>query len=286
MITVLTALFREAAPLIQSFSLKKDTSFHQFQVFRSSASATVPVNLVITGTGVLPAAVSAASFFTACPPEGNDFAVNFGMAAGVRSGRAGVLYLMHSIYDTASRRSFYPDLLYDTDLPEAALITSPVIYRAGDEIRFPFPEDTVLLDMEGAGLYTALSRFFTPDRMFFLKYISDRGDLPAAAAVDKAAAHAASAAIPLLENLSCLPEKGIPREKLQREQDLCSRLSRKMHCSVEMEHRLTRIIHWCLLSGTDLTRALDILAEKNLLPCATRREGKKALQALEETLLC
>ena len=52
MITITTALYCEALPFITKLNLKKDTSFTDFQVFRSEE-----VTLIITKPGSIQAAI-------------------------------------------------------------------------------------------------------------------------------------------------------------------------------------------------------------------------------------
>lgn len=65
-------------------------------------------------------------------------------------------------------KTFYPDILYRHPWKERELVTGmQPLQRAAAQ--------GVLYDMEAAAVYQAGIRFFSPDRMIFLKVVSDSG---------------------------------------------------------------------------------------------------------------
>ena len=80
----------------------------------------------------------------------------------------GDLYVCHKITEQATGKTFYPDILYRHPWKERELVTGmqPLQRTAAQG---------VLYDMEAAAVYQAGIRFFSPDRMLFLKVVSDFG---------------------------------------------------------------------------------------------------------------
>lgn len=79
------------------------------------------------------------------------------------------LFMVNKITDDATGRDYYPDILRVEDLNEASLITV-------DEVKTD-PEPGYLYDMEGSAIYQAGSKLISPDRIIFLKMVSDKGDV-------------------------------------------------------------------------------------------------------------
>ena len=77
MINIFTALYCEAQPIIGYFGLKRQQDINRFQFFSNGT-----VNLLITGTGMLNAAVGVTSLCSAHRPGSGDILVNIGMVSG------------------------------------------------------------------------------------------------------------------------------------------------------------------------------------------------------------
>ena len=82
--------------------------------------------------------------------------------------QTGDLYVCHKITEQATGKTFYPDILYRHPWKERELVTGmQPLQRAAAH--------GALYDMEAAAVYQAGIRFFSPDRMIFLKVVSDSG---------------------------------------------------------------------------------------------------------------
>ena len=168
MITFITALYPEAKGLIDTLHLKKKSEETLYQLFEGEQ-----IRLVITGAGMIAAATTVARHFTNYPPEsGKDFVINLGIAGFSPSGQStaaiGDMFLVSKITEQATGRTFYPDILYRHPFRLMPLITCPTVCKDSSFL----PEET-LIDMEASALYQALLPHISPDRMFFLKVISD-----------------------------------------------------------------------------------------------------------------
>ena len=227
MIHIFTALYPEAKPLIQALSLKKRATQTHYQQFLSEEG---DLSLTITGVGPLQAAAVTASVLTDYDAGAQDQLLSLGTAARLtqcehsqrnedpraqaespvtaeaarkdisdeRAERTASMYHIHRITDAATKRDFYPDMLLNTGLPEASLITGAKLLTAQDtwaqvdaqrdkKSRQGTTDDAVqgtladrlaaplLYDMEAAAIYQAASMFLGPHQMNFLRIVTDQG---------------------------------------------------------------------------------------------------------------
>ncbi len=162
MLYVFCALYGEAKPFIEKYELERDMSFSHYQVFGNA-----DMILTITGVGVLPAAMAVTEVCTRIPPVSCDYLLNAGICGSIDSDvTAGDVFLVNKISDDVTKKEYYPDIIYKTGIPEKALCTVTV----------PGYVEGALTDMESSGVYAAGERFFSADRMVFLKAVSDMGD--------------------------------------------------------------------------------------------------------------
>ena len=227
MIHIFTALYPEAKPLIQALSLKKRAAQTHYQQFLSEEG---DLCLTITGVGPLQAAAVTASVLTDFDAGAQDQLLSLGTAARLtqheysernedpraqaespvtaeaarkdisdeRAERTASMYHIHRITDAATKRDFYPDMLLNTGLPEASLITgarllttqdtwAQVDAQRGEKFRRGTTDDAapgtladrlaapMLYDMEAAAVYQAASMFLGPHQMNFLRIVTDDG---------------------------------------------------------------------------------------------------------------
>ena len=227
MIHIFTALYPEAKPLIQALSLKKHAAQTHYQQFLSEEG---DLSLTITGVGPMQAAAVTASVLTDFDAGASDQLLSLGTAARLtqheysernedpraqtespvtaeaarkdisdeRAERTASMYHIHRITDAATKRDFYPDMLLNTDLPEASLITgarllttqdtwAQVDAQRGEKFRRGTTDDAapgtlanrlsapLLYDMEAAAVYQAASMFLGPHQMNFLRIVTDDG---------------------------------------------------------------------------------------------------------------
>lgn len=164
MIYIATATLSEAKPFVEYFSLKQQKSL-PFSLFKNS-----DITLIVTGIGYLNAPVAVAALFGQCGPKEDDLFVNIGICAATDDYAIGELLLAHklSLLPILKNRAFdcYCDLLFEHDVREVTLTTALAVH---DEE----PDAVEALDMEGYFLFQAAKRFFSMERMLFLKVVSD-----------------------------------------------------------------------------------------------------------------
>ena len=166
MIHIFTALYPEAKPLIQALSLKKRAAQTHYQQFLSEEG---DLSLTITGVGPMQAAAVTASVLTDFDAGASDQLLSLGTAVALTACPAS-MYHVNKITDAATKRDFYPDMLLNTGLPEASLITGAKLYTKQEA---GYAAD--LYDMEAAAVYQAASMFLGPHQMNFLRIVTDDG---------------------------------------------------------------------------------------------------------------
>ena len=194
MIHIFTALYPEAKPLIQALSLKKRAAQTHYQQFLSEEG---DLCLTITGVGPLQAAAVTASVLTDYDAGAQDQLLSLGAAARLTTCPAS-MYHVNKITEAVTMRDFYPDMLLNTGLPEASLITgarllttqdtwAQVDAQRGEKFRRGTTDDAapgtladrlaapLLYDMEAAAIYQAASMFLGPHQMNFLRIVTDDG---------------------------------------------------------------------------------------------------------------
>ncbi|MDO5834679.1 MAG: hypothetical protein Q4Q21_08840 [Lachnospiraceae bacterium] len=166
MIHIFTALYPEAKPLIQALSLKKRVAQTHYQQFLSEEG---DLSLTITGVGPMQAAAVTASVLTDFDAGAQDQLLSLGTAAALTACPAS-MYHVNKITEAVTKRDFYPDMLLNTGLTEASLITGAKLYTKQES---GYAAD--LYDMEAAAVYQAASMFLGPHQMNFLRIVTDDG---------------------------------------------------------------------------------------------------------------
>ena len=298
MIYVVTALYQEAHGLIRELELKKNTAYAPFEVFDNENAG---IRLVVTGVGEIAAAAVVAAVCARDGADAADFLINIGCCAAggcepadrdmdsgygaAHAAQIGDLYVCHKITEQATGKTFYPDILYRHPWKERELVTGmQPLQRAAAH--------GALYDMEAAAVYQAGIRFFSPDRMLFLKVVSDFG----IAGQERMTAEALTG---LLEQyvkevaafLTNLREAADEEETLrndgilQEDEAVPERLFAALHCSQTMRASARQYITYAALTGYDWKAELKEWYARGLLPCKDRREGKVRLEELKQVLL-
>lgn len=303
MIYVVTALYQEAHGLIRELELKKNTAYAPFEVFDNESAG---IRLVVTGVGEIASAAAAAAVCARDGADAADFLVNIGCCAAAEGAAGGCepadrdmdsgygaahaaqigdLYVCHKITEQATGKTFYPDILYRHPWRERELVTGmQPLQRAAAH--------GVLYDMEAAAVYQAGIRFFSPDRMLFLKVVSDFGiagqeRMTAEALTGLLEQHVKEVAAFLTNLREAADEEETLRNDgiLQEDEAVLERLFAALHCSQTMRASARQYITYAALTGYDWKAELEEWYARGLLPCKDRREGKVRLEELKQVLL-
>lgn len=303
MIYVMMALYQEAHGLIRELELKKNTAYAPFEVFDNESAG---IRLVVTGVGEIASAAAAAAVCARDGADAADFLVNIGCCAAAEGAAGGCepadrdmdsgygaahaaqigdLYVCHKITEQATGKTFYPDILYRHPWRERELVTGmQPLQRAAAY--------GVLYDMEAAAVYQAGIRFFSPDRMLFLKVVSDFGiagqeRMTAEALTGLLEQHVKEVAAFLTNLREAADEEETLRNDgiLQEDEAVLERLFAALHCSQTMRASARQYITYAALTGYDWKVELKEWYARGLLPCKDRREGKVRLEELKQVLL-
>lgn len=298
MIYVMMALYQEAHGLIRELELKKNTAYAPFEVFDNESAG---IRLVVTGVGEIAAAAATAAVCARDGADAADFLVNIGCCAAggcepadrdmdsgygaAHAAQTGDLYVCHKITEQATGKTFYPDILYRHPWKERELVTGmQPLQRAAAH--------GALYDMEAAAVYQAGIRFFSPDRMLFLKVVSDSGvagqERMTAETLAGLLEQHVKAVAGFLANLwkaadeeEALRSGGI----LQEDEAVLEQIFAALHCSQTMRASARQYITYAALTGYDWKVELEEWYARGLLPCKDRREGKVRLEELKQVLL-
>ena len=298
MIYVMMALYQEAHGLIRELELKKNAAYAPFEVFDNESAG---IRLVVTGVGEIAAAAATAAVCARDGADAADFLVNIGCCAAggcepadrdmdsgygaAHAAQIGDLYVCHKITEQATGKTFYPDILYRHPWKERELVTGmQPLQRAAAH--------GALYDMEAAAVYQAGIRFFSPDRMLFLKVVSDFGvvgqeRMTAETLAGLLEQHVKAVAAFLTNLREAADEEETLRNDgiLQEDETVLERLFAALHCSQTMRASARQYITYAALTGYDWKAELEEWYARGLLPCKDRREGKVRLEELKQVLL-
>jgi nucleoside phosphorylase len=311
MIYIFAALHSEVRSLISDFDLKKSESVvGSFVQFKND-----DILLTLTGTGPVRVAVAVGAVLGK-ESYGNwsdePITVLIGSAAllckkknSTEGGKTvpikiGDVCIINKLTNLDSGRTFYPDMILKTDIPEASIITGSKLLDNGS---FTGGE---LYDMEAAAFYEAAAEFTSPDKIHILKLISDMGEASAVTreSIENQFMRKAGN---IREYVSLLQKKESEDydsscEVLWKTADkLAARVAIDGKFSVTMENELRQILKYAVLSEEDkaeisetgklesqstshigISEMIDGLYQDKKLPARDKRAGKEILNELRK----
>lgn len=315
MVYVFCAFYGECSGLIKHYNLKKRQTdkYYRFDVFENENQ---PVRIILTGQGSVMAAAAvsgAASFFGI---KAEDAIINVGTCAG--DYEPGQVFICNKITKEATGRTFYPDMILRSGMPERELVTAPVVIRKSiHEYVNKNSYDMALYDMEAAAIYQAANLYVGPHRMGFVKVVSDNGDIEGltpdfikglmAEAVDEIASYVDmfvtdagnwhNDRLDAFDKLNGGKNNGIQQQHMEHyslNDDMCraeestqftNQLCKDLHCSKVMENQVRQLIKYLSLEGTDYMTYIDKLYDEGRLPAHDKKNGKVCLDEIKRELL-
>lgn len=307
MIHIFTALYPEAKPLIQALGLKKRAAQTHYQQFLSEEG---DLSLTITGVGPMLAAAVTASALTDFDAGAQDQLLSLGTAAALTACPAS-MYHVNKITEAATKRDFYPDMLLNTGLPEASLITGAKLLTAQDrwaqveaqqdvKSRQDTTDDSVssilgarlaaprLYDMEASAVYQAASMFLGPHQMNFLRIVTDQGLSESEAIAPQALAIHVTACVEqqvdtivaVVDKLRALTAAEAAEHHVltENERQLVDKLIADAHFSKVMADECVQLIRYAALSQLDWQQPIAALYAEGLVPTRDKRAGKIILE--------
>ena len=283
MIYLSAALYMEASPFIKACNCVKDPSFTHMQVFTSPEAV-----IIITGTGPVPAAVSLTEVLSLLPPSSGDIFANVGTCGCPdRTHEIGETFLINKITSENEDRDYYPDLLYLHSYPEAALTTVSGIREK------PGPVPGMLYDTEASALFEAALRFFSADRLFFFKTVSDFGETGTAVSPTFVFELMRASLLGITDSLRAFHGNGLRKITYsESEEAVIEDFLTLLHASETMRHELRRLIlYYELERGYAIAMIRDfILSEEigtGMKNCPnSKKEGKVYALRFKDLCLC
>ena len=263
MITFVIAMYEEARPFIEILGLKKRAEEHQYQHFVSDG-----FEVVIVGEGLVPAIRNCSRHFALHEPRYDDIVVNVGIC-GSSFGNIGDLFMIDKITDDHTGKTYYPDILYKNDFTRSSITSVDHVMSDGEG----------LYDMEASMLYEALIPYFTLERMFFFKVISDIFD--GRDFFEKKIDPYGNIMLHARRIIDFV--KGIRiASKLTLDDIDISDVSSKMSLTETMNNKLKRIVYYRSLNGidTDFSFIDDIVFEDN-----SKETKKKVFEKICDDLI-
>lgn len=315
MVYVFCAFYGECSGLIKHYNLKKRQTdkYYRFDVFEN---VNQPVRIILTGQGSVMAAAAlsgAASFFGI---KAEDAIINVGTCAG--DYEPGQVFICNKITEEATGRTFYPDMILRSSLPERELVTAPVVIRKSiHEYANKDSHNMALYDMEAAAIYQAANLYMGPHRMGFVKVVSDNGDIEGltpdfikglmAEAVDEIASYVDmfvtdagnwhNDRLDAFDKLNGGKNSSIQQQHMEHyslNDDMCraeestqftNQLCKDLHCSKVMENQVRQLIKYLSLEGTDYMTYINKLYDEGRLPAHDKKNGKVCLDEIKRELL-
>mgnify|MGYP004467207929 CR=1 FL=1 len=315
MVYVFCAFYGECSGLIKHYNLKKRQTdkYYRFDVFENENQ---PVRIILTGQGSVMAAVAvsgAASFFGI---KAEDAIINVGICAG--DYEPGQVFICNKITEGATGRTFYPDMILRSNLPERELLTAPVVIRKSiHEYANKDSNNMALYDMEAAAIYQAANLYVGPHRMGFIKVVSDNGDIEGltpdfikklmAEVVDEIASYVDMFVTDAgnwhndrqdaFDKLNRGKNNSIQQQHMEHyslNDDMCraeestqftNQLCKDLHCSKVMENQVRQLIKYLSLEGTDYMTYINKLYDEGRLPAHDKKNGKVCLDEIKRELL-
>lgn len=315
MVYVFCAFYGECSGLIKHYNLKKRQTdkYYRFDVFENENQ---PVRIILTGQGSVMAAAAvsgAASFFGI---KAEDAIINVGTCAG--DYEPGQVFICNKITEEATGRTFYPDMILRSGMPERELVTAPVVIRKSiHEYANKDSHNMALYDMEAAAIYQAANLYVGPHRMGFIKVVSDNGDIEGltpdfikglmAEAVDEIASYVDMFVMDVgnwhndrqdaFDKLNSGKNNSIQQQHMEHyslNDDMCraeestqftNQLCKDLHCSKVMENQVRQLIKYLSLEGTDYMTYINKLYDEGRLPAHDKKNGKVCLDEIKRELL-
>ena len=274
MIYIFSAFYAEAKNIIDHYGLKKEKSPEtvRFDVFANDS-----IRLVITGVGEINAAAAVSNIGGVYGISPDDEILNVGCGAGFGNETClGSIFLGNKLIEQMTGRTFYPDMLMKTNLMECEIVTVARVLNEG--------RDSVVYDMEAAAVYQAAAFFVGPHRMHFIKLVSDAGERIDQWKITELFALQEEKICGYIDMLLSVGGNKASIDDTKSAWNIDGLIS-DMRCSKVMGDQLAQLIKYCRLSGIDYKAVLDEYYTKGMLPCESKREGKKCLFELKQTLL-
>ena len=226
----------------------------------ASALAGLPGEVVVTGVGGC--AISTVSKIGLKP---DDQVLNVGICAGTEIGKG---YLINQVISTATGRRFYPDILFDSGIPEMSITTSSDVVTS--------VEKGMLYDMESSLICDAVLKVLPPSNLAFYKVVSDSGDkFPSKNELTQILREH-------LDDMKKIAELLTSQENPRSYEFLPESVYTELRLTQYMRNELKDLEHYCVASGKEdeLLSFLDKMRKEEKLPVKDKKAGREVLDEI------
>lgn len=296
MIYLFAALTCEVEPIARRLKMKPLSGNLPF---RQMISPDESVLLTLTGTGPVAAAAAVGGVLAARNATAGevkrkgDFLLSIGSCAGLRGGEKGSLYLANKLTGLGDRRTFYPDLLINTEFAEGEVITVSRIWNRDDRdltaslVQMSADSrNPVLVDMEAAAIYQTGALYFGPHEMSFLRLVTDSGN-GGSVTGEQISEGFEGYARTILDYISavktfCDAQAGEDRILDPDGERVLDKFQEDIHCSETMKIRLRQLVAYMELAGIPWKVYIKEFYDMKRVPCRDRKNGKQILERLKK----
>lgn len=273
MIYICTALYEEAAPLIEKLKLKKNMSISKFQVFEGN-----DYRLFICGVGKIKASIAVTYIFSRFSPSQQDMLINIGICgASNKSFQTGEAFMINKIFDKDSNRSYYPDMLFKHGFKESSLVSTSTVQKDGEESKC-----FTLVDMEASGVYEAAIMFIKTNQVVFIKVVSDHLE---SKSLEKGFIYELmeKASEEIYNWLEAIKHWNSNSPSFtQEEKNILFKVVCNLKLSETMKNEFLQYLKYYSLSYGKMT---DLLSVYENIQCKSRNEGKRYLAEIKERII-
>lgn len=279
MLEIFCAIYPEAKPLIQHFSLKKETTNDRWDHFVNTEQT---IRLTLTGCGKVD---SSAAVTGTLLSASDSFVISYGSAAYLNDSHEDV-YIASSICDIDTGIAYYPDMFWNVGIKECGIFTGSQILMHSKNMKRTiepafsldmylkklYSEDHhyVLYDMESSAVYQAANAFVGPDKMLFIKFASDNdANLINASELTKLS----EKAFEKIEKLLLLILSAMEKEVVFPDVSL---FEKKIHASTSMALQIRQIVRYCVNAGIDYQSVIETLMREDI---KDKADGKRVFDA-------
>lgn len=286
-IVIFCAMYWEGAFIIDEYKLKKNTDDFTFQTFVNSDEN---IYLVITGTGMINAATAVGTFAGKYGLTSEDYVLNIGSCGAMGNINKGEVYICNKVRNVSQERDFYPDILYRHGFNEGRILCVTKVYDGSNSHIFEGEEGDFLYDMESAGIYESCNKFIGPHQILIIKLVTDFGGDSknvTPKTIDDAFRSCKDGIFSQINTLIKIQFEDKSQKLLSHNgQVLYHDMVTSLCCSKTMELELKQIVRYTELSKRqgELEKIIDEMRVDGILPCKSKREGKKCFEEIKNRL--
>jgi len=271
MLNLIVALKCEAKPLIQYYGLKHVSGKTTFPVYENDN-----VILIISGPGKVASAAAAAFLYAQSGQQTNCGWLNLGIA-GHKARAVGEGVLVHKITDYASKKSWYPSIVFTPKCESDNLLTV-------DQVEEQYAENTIY-EMEASGFYDIASRFSTVELIHCYKIISDNQLNPVSKISEKFVSELIFSNIEIVNSVAQeIVTISAALKSLDKVSPSYEEISHRWHFSTYQKGELRRLLkRWELLACNSTFNSEN--EEMSVIPLLKKCRNSKGVLSLLENVV-